>query len=159
MKYVVDTNVFRTFFRFYYEETTPELYENFYKMIDDGILLSVRECYNELEKQHKKDSNVLNKIKSIKKIFKEPTKEEEIETVKRIYMNTNFRNNIKEQNICNGMPVADAFLVAKARSEKAILVTSEEFSPNAAKIPNICKEFNIECINMREFLKIIKNYK
>ena len=28
MKYVIDTNALRTFFRFYYRKVTPELYDN-----------------------------------------------------------------------------------------------------------------------------------
>ena len=28
MKYIVDTNVFRTLFRYYYKDITPELFNN-----------------------------------------------------------------------------------------------------------------------------------
>ena len=59
MKYVIDTNALRTFFRFYYREVTPDLYKNFDKMIDSRELISVKEVYNEMERQHQKDSDVL----------------------------------------------------------------------------------------------------
>ena len=158
MKYVIDTNALRTFFRFYYRQVTPELYDNLDRMIENKDLLSVKEVYNEMERQHKKDSDILKELKNIKHIFLEPTNEEEINIVQDIYKNINFRNNIKEKNILNGRPVADAFLVAKAKIENAVLITSEKFSPNAAKIPNMCAKYAVEYINYEQFLIILKSY-
>ena len=159
MKYIVDTNVFRTLFRYYYKDITPELFNNLDSMINDGKILSVKEVYHELENQHKKDSDFMNAIKAYKNIFQEPTNEEEIETLKQIYHKRNYQNNISEKNLLNGNPVTDAFLVAKAKCENGILVTAEKFSPNAARIPNICEEFKIKYISFEEFLKVVKNYK
>lgn len=159
MKYIVDTNVFRTFFRFYYKDVTPELFNNLDLMIKEGNVLSVKEVYHELENQHKKDSDFMNNIKVYKNIFQEPTNEEEIEILKQIYSKRNYQNNISEKNLLQGSPVADAFLVAKAKCEGGVLVTAEQFSPNAAKIPNICKDFDIEYISFEEFLKVVKEYK
>ena len=67
MKYIVDTNVFRTFFRFYYDDITPELFNNLDSMIREGKIISVKEVYHELENQHKKDSDFMNNIKVYKK--------------------------------------------------------------------------------------------
>ena len=158
MKYVIDTNALRTFFRFYYRQVTPELYDNLDKMIKNSELISVKEVYNEMERQHQRDSDILKELKNIKHIFLEPTNEEEINIVQDIYKNINFRNNIKEKNILNGRPVADAFLVAKAKIENAVLITSEKFSPNAAKIPNMCEKYDVKYINYEQFLIILKNY-
>lgn len=158
MKYVIDTNALRTFFRFYYRKVTPELYDNLDKMIKNNELISVKEVYNEMERQHQKDSDILKELKNIKHIFLEPTNEEEINIVQDIYKNINFRNNIKEKNILNGRPVADAFLVAKAKIENAVLITSEKFSPNAAKIPNMCEKYDVKYINYEQFLINLKNY-
>ena len=158
MKYVIDTNALRTFFRFYFRETTPDLYKSFDKMIENKELISVREVYNEMERQHQKDSEVLKELKNIKHIFLEPTNEEEINIVQDIYKNINFRNNIKEKNILNGRPVADAFLVAKAKIENAVLITSEKFSPKSAKIPNMCEKYDVKYINYEQFLINLKNY-
>ena len=158
MKYVVDTNVLRTFFDFYFREVSPELYNSFDKMIEDGNLISVREVYNEMNRQHKKDSVTWSELNKIKHIFLEPTNEEEINIIQDIYSNINFRNNIKEINILKGWPVADAFLVAKAKTEKAVLVTNEKFSPNAAKIPNICNKYDVKCIGLQQFLMVLKDY-
>ncbi len=158
MKYVIDTNALRTFFRFYFRETTPDLYKSFDKMIENNELISVKEVYNEMERQHQKDSEVLKELKNIKHIFLEPTKEEEIDIVQEIYKNINFQNNIKEKNILEGKPVADALLVAKAKTENAILITSENFSPNAAKVPNMCAKYGIKYIDYKQFLIVLKGY-
>jgi len=158
MKYIIDTNVFRTFFRYYYKEITPELFEKLDKMIREGNLISVKEVYRELENQHKTDSDFMKEIKEYKSIFQEPTSEEEIKVLEEIYSNRNFQNNIREKNMINGFPVADAFLVAKAKVEKGIVVTAENYSPNAARIPNICEKVNVEYISFKEFLEILKKY-
>ena len=65
MKYVIDTNALRTFFRYYYRLVTPELYANLDKMIENGDLISVKEVYNEMERQHQKDSEILQELKNI----------------------------------------------------------------------------------------------
>lgn len=158
MKYIVDTNVFRTFFRYYYTDVTPELFENLDRMIKNKDVISVKEVYYELESQHQKDSEFMKTIKGYKGIFQEPTDEEETDILLKIYSKRNYQNNISEQNMLQGSHVADAFLVAKAKSEKGILVTAEKYSPNAAKIPNICEEFGVEYINFQDFLKVIKLY-
>lgn len=158
MKYIIDTNFFRTFFRFYDKDISPELFENLDKMINKGEIISVKEVYHELEKQHQANSEVMKNIGKYKKIFQEPTNEEEVDILLQIYKNRNFQNNISEKNMLNGSPVADAFLVAKAKTNQGTLVTSENFSPNAAKIPNICNEFEIKYINFKTFLKKIKEY-
>lgn len=153
MKYILDTNFFRTFFRFYDKDVSPELFENLDKMIKNGDIISVKEVYHELEKQHQNDSEVMQMIGRIKKIFQEPTNEEAVDILFQIYQNRNFQNNISQKNMLNGSPVADAFLVAKAKTSKGTLVTSENFSPNAAKIPNICNEFGVNYIDFKTFLK------
>ena len=159
MKYVVDTNVFRTFFRYYYKDVTPDLFENLDSMIKHNEIISVKEVYHELSKQHQKDSEFMKIIENYKSIFQEPTNDEEIEILKQIYSKRNYQNNISEKNMLHGGPLAHGFLVAKAKIENGILVTAEQYSPNAAKIPNICEEFKIAYISFEEFLKVIKEYK
>jgi len=51
----------------------------------------------------------------------------------------------------------DGFLVAYAHTHKMILVSEEKFisDPNTTKIkiPNLCQQFGVECINVFEMLK------
>lgn len=52
-----------------------------------------------------------------------------------------------------GKPVADPFVIAKAKVVEGIVVTQEEYKPNAAKIPNICEELAVSCVNVEGFME------
>lgn len=52
--------------------------------------------------------------------------------------------------------VADGWLIAFAKVNKLIVVTHEEYAPDAQRkvpIPNVCLEFNVECVNTFEMLE------
>ncbi len=74
-----------------------------------------------------------------------------------IYTQRNFQNNVAKKNILNGQPVADAFLVARAKflGENAIVVSREILKPNAAKVPNICEAMGVAYMDDKEFQKIL----
>ena len=48
--------------------------------------------------------------------------------------------------------MADPFVIARAKILSGCVVTEEKFKEGAAKIPNICKHFNIECIELKDFM-------
>ncbi len=52
-----------------------------------------------------------------------------------------------------GLPVADPFVIAAARIRGGCVVTEEVKKPNAAKVPNVCEHFGIECLNVEGFLE------
>ncbi len=52
-----------------------------------------------------------------------------------------------------GKPVADPFVIAKANAIGGCVVTQEKFRKNAAKIPNICKHFEIRFTNLEGFME------
>ena len=60
------------------------------------------------------------------------------------------RNLIKKNNILKGLPVADPFILAVAKIRNAIVVT-QEADKSGARIPNICKKNEIECISLQKF--------
>ena len=52
--------------------------------------------------------------------------------------------------------VADGWMIAYAKANGLILVTHEEYAPDAKKkapIPNVCLEFNVEYVNTFEMLQ------
>lgn len=54
---------------------------------------------------------------------------------------------------------ADPWIIAKAKSIGGIIVTHEaRISPNArkVKVPNICQQMNVPCINSFQFLRQLK---
>jgi hypothetical protein len=156
MIYVVDTNVFRHIFSHVYRSVIPEIWDSLENMLEQSEAISVKEAYRELELQFTKDGKIISWLKRFKASFHPPTNEEAI-IVSQIFSNRNFQNGIKEKNILEGMPVADPFLVAKAKTLGATVVTREVYKPNAAKIPNICEAFGVDYIGEEEFQLILRN--
>ena len=85
-------------------------------------------------------------------IFTTPTAGEG-EFVREIYRIRHFRQNIELRKIQKGGLNADPFVVAKAAVCRATVVTLESEAPNAAKIPNICRHFDVRCMNLEEFME------
>lgn len=76
--------------------------------------------------------------------------------IREMLNNPNFIKDKDKDKILNGKPYADLYIIAKAKKENCIFVTEETFIENALKIPTICKHYNIECINMHNFMRILK---
>jgi hypothetical protein len=85
-------------------------------------------------------------------IFTTPSKEE-LNFVSEIFKVKHFEANISKQNILKGKPVADPFIIAKAKVSNFTVITEEVFKANGAKIPNICNYFQIECVNVHGFME------
>ena len=64
--------------------------------------------------------------------------------------------NKKPENIANFLDKADPWLIAKASTTDAIIVTHERLDPHNSKnvkIPNICQVFEVECISTYDLLR------
>lgn len=64
-----------------------------------------------------------------------------------------FQNLVTERNRLTGRPIADPFVIALAEAINGCVVTQEKEKPNAAKIPNVCDHFDIECTNLQGFME------
>jgi hypothetical protein len=73
--------------------------------------------------------------------------------VGQIYGVVHFQQNIEQRKLLRGGRNADPIVIAKAASEGRGVVTMEEFKPNGAKIPNICRHFEVECLSLEEFME------
>lgn len=85
-------------------------------------------------------------------LFTEPSIEE-LQFVRQIFRITHFQFLIRKKEILNGKPVADPFVIARAAVENGVVVTQEQFKENAAKIPNVCKHFEIKPIDLENFME------
>lgn len=90
--------------------------------------------------------------KDNRKLFEEPSTEE-MEFVGKIFSIKHFQLLIRKKEILNGKPVADPFVVAKAKIENGIVITQEKLKENAAKIPNVCQHFKIEYMDLEGFME------
>lgn len=149
--YVFDTNVFINLFRHYYQDRFPNLWNRFNTMIDDHTITSTREVLLELESVDDAVSAWAKKHRGT--VFPMPA-HNEIEFVTKIFLQPNFQKLINTQNRLKGTPSADPFVIARAQClEKGCVVTQEVYKEDGAKIPNVCKHFQIECTNFEGFME------
>lgn len=152
-RYVFDTSSLSIIIKNYYEDTFPTLWKLFNEALDSRTIISVREVRAELENSGW--IGALKKgewLKNIKKSFLDPT-EDELTFIKEIYKVPHFKQNISKQAQLKKDPVADPYVIAKAKILNIAVVTDEAVKENAAKIPNICKHFDIKCTNLQGFMK------
>lgn len=150
MKYVFDTGPLIDLFRHYYPSRFPSLWENFHALLSEEELISVREVYNEINSREDTLTSWAKKEKD--KLFSEPTIEE-FQFVSEIFQVQHFQAMIRKQKMLQGNPVADPFVIARAKVLDCQVVTTEKFRENSTKIPNICEYFSIQCINLEEFME------
>jgi len=155
--YVFDTNILITIFSFYYISAFPSFWGYFNEYIENEKIISVRDVLMEIEVYHNVNSNLVVWAKQHKHIFYQPNESEMI-FVSDIFSIKNFQNNIPKKSQLVGRPVADPFVIAKAKVNDGYVVTNEEYKKNGAKIPNICEYFKVNCINLNKFMEL-ENWK
>ena len=150
MKYVYDTGIFIDIFRYYYPGRFKGFWKRYDHAIKTGIIVSTREVLRELDA--KKDEAGAW-AKQNKALFSEPT-EFEMSFVAKIFREKNhFRQIVDSKKRLQGGPCADPFIIARAKVEGRCVVTTEKGKKNAARIPNICKAYSIECTNLEGFME------
>ena len=152
MTYVFDTNSFRELERFY-----PNIFKSLWVKLDGlvkkGMILSTREVWNELERGDLPPHlRTWLEDKGREKIFTIPTSEEQ-QFVSNILSIRHFQSVIENKKLLRGIPVADPFVIACAKVRKGTVVTEESYKPNAPKIPNICKHFEIPWIDLEQLMQ------
>ncbi|MCD4698596.1 MAG: DUF4411 family protein [Bacteroidales bacterium] len=152
MKYVFDTNTLSAIFKHYYFDSFPTFWSKFDQKIISNEVCSVREVLNEI-KGFKRGDILEDWIKDKKDFFQEPSIAE-LKFITEIYTVNHFKFNLEKIKLLKGGAFADPFIIAKAKTENATVVTEEKNKENAAKIPNICSHFNIQYTNLNGFLKL-----
>lgn len=148
--YVFDTSPLSTLFKNYYRRRFPTLWHNFDGLVADGGLVSTREAYREV--QDGPGAELREWGANNQELFGVPTTAEGA-FVARIYGVAHFQQNLEQQKLLKGGRIADPFIIARAAVEDRAVVTMEIFKPNAAKIPNICRHFNVRCLTLEEFME------
>ncbi|NQT83732.1 DUF4411 family protein [bacterium] len=149
MIYVFDTSSFSVS-RNFFPARFPSFWRDLGDLVSQGKVVSVREVFNELERWGIK-SHLREWAKANKAIFMPPTPEETL-FVSKIFSVPHFQYLVAEKQRLTGAPLADPFVIASAKVRKGCVVTEEEKRPNAAKIPNVCEYFGIDCTNLEDFM-------
>jgi hypothetical protein len=147
--YAFDNSPLSALFRNYYRKQFPSLWKKFDEMIAASTIISTREVLREIE-----DSSIAELrdwAAQNPDVFPTPTNTEG-QFVAKIFAVSQFQANIEQQKLYKGGHNADPFVIAKAATDGFTVVTMEKLKPNAAKIPNICKHFNVPCMTLEEFM-------
>jgi hypothetical protein len=145
MKYIFDSGPFIDC-RYYFPNIFKTYWCKLNQLAHDKNILSVKEVYNEILR----GSDIISEwADKNKEIFEKPTSDE-FSIVSEIL--SNHRELIRAMNISGGTPVADPFIIAKAKVNNLIVVTQETYRENAHKIPNICKELGVEYMSLEKFM-------
>ncbi|MFZ5979923.1 MAG: PIN domain-containing protein [Candidatus Zixiibacteriota bacterium] len=156
MEHIFDTNTLSSIFMHYYFDNFPSFWKKFNQLVKAGKILSVSEVRREL-KEVNRWVYLEQWAVNFPDFFEKPTNEELI-FITEIYSVKHFQQNVELKKRLGGKPVADPFVIAKAKIKNAIVVTEEEEKPNSVKIPNICNHFQIKCVNLEKFL-VKENWK
>ena len=136
----------------FYPSRFPTLWKSIDQLLKLKRLLSTREVLKELKLREGQDM-ILKWAESNKYIFRIPTNEE-LQFVNQIFSVAHFRSLISQESLLKGSPVADPFVVAAAKIVKnGCVITEESKKANAAKIPNVCDYFGLECTNIEGLMK------
>ena len=150
MIYVFDTNAFGQLFHSFYPGRFPTLWANFDALVADGSITSTREVLREIEDAPVE--SLRDWAKSNKELFPTPTANEGA-FIAQIFTVTHFQQLIEQKKLLKGGKNADPFIVARAAIISGTVVTMEKEPKDGAKIPNICRHFNIPCVSLEGFME------
>ncbi len=148
MIYVFDSSAFIDLFGHYYRSRFPTLWEKFDQLVNEGAIISVREVYGEISDY---GDGLSEWAKSRQNLF-QALSSEESGFVSDIFKVPKYQALVPVKRRLVGKPVADPFLIAKARMLKGCVVTSESSMPDAVRIPAVCKHFGVRCLNLEGFM-------
>lgn len=145
MKYVFDSGPFIDC-RYYFPNVFKTYWNKINQLAQNKDILSVKEVYNEILR----GSDIISEwAENNKHIFEKPITEE-FGIVSEIL--SKHRELIRVINFSGGTPVADPFIIAKAKVNNLIVVTQEKYRENAHKIPNICQELDVKYMTLEELM-------
>jgi hypothetical protein len=114
------------------------------------MISSVREAANEINSYYKVD-RLSEWVDKNPDIFEKPTIDE-LNFVKEIFSILHFQDLIRKKERLQGKPVADPFIIAKAKIHYGYVVTEETYKENGVSIPNVCEHFKIQYTNLEGFM-------
>jgi len=149
MIYVFDSDALIDLFRHFYLKRFPSLWDKFDQLVNEETIISVREVNNEISGH---EDRLSLWVKKNPHLFQQPSRDE-LEFVAEIFKVPHFQSLIREKERLQGKPVADPFVIAKAKVHKGCVITQESKKQNAARIPNACEHFGIDCTNLEGFME------
>jgi predicted nuclease of predicted toxin-antitoxin system len=154
LKYSFDASaILDAWSRYYPIDLFPSFWDRFEEMCKYGIGMAIELIEREI---NKKDDGCLKwfKIRNLDNFFYEI--DDKIQnSVSKILSNQNYQRLVEDKK---GTFAADPFVIAFAQVKNLMVVTGEKASNNLLKpkIPDVCKDMGIECINILDLMRIEK---
>lgn len=157
--FVFDSGPLIDLFRHYYRTRFPTLWRRFDRLVADGRVTSTREVRNELRGRaslgtHRgRVDRLAEWCDENASLFPKPSAEE-LSVVREILEVPHHRSLISRQKSLHGGPVADPFVIARAKKiPGGCVVTTERRRQNAAKIPNVCEVVGVDWVNLEGLME------
>ena len=153
MAYLLDTNVFIQAWNIdYRQDCYPQFWDWLIQMNEEGKIYSIKEVLNEMRMKDNGLAEWAGKLND--KFFIEMNSDVESK-LKDIDEWIN-KQNYKGAAVDNFKSGADIFLIAHALSAQGrfkVVTRESRKKPKSIKIPIVCDNFEIECIDTNEMLK------
>jgi hypothetical protein len=144
--FVVDTNVL-IHLDYFNQKIFPSLWNNLDEMIQEGKFFSVSEVSLELNKIDDRISAYWNVIGNTHEFFMDPP-EEVLACLPYLEPFETFQNYGKEKKLW-----ADPYLISYGMAKNATVITQETLNKHPErKIPFVCNEMGVDCMNLDEFM-------
>ena len=155
--YLMDANTYISAKNQYYGmDFCPAYWDWLDQQFTQGQVASIQLVYDELaNKKDELSEWVASHKNHFLSVTDTPTQNKFAEIVQHVYALPDR----KQATIASFLDGADPWLIAKAASTGAIVVTQEILAPlenKKIKIPNICNDFNVQYINSFELLRILQ---
>lgn len=158
MRYLLDANVFIQAHRFHYPfDVFPGFWNWLEQENKNGLIGSIDWVYDEIKAGDDELSEWIKSLDIEKWFLKcsgEQTQHCYAEIANHIMRNTPYKEIAKEEFL----GVADPWLIAKAKSERLTLITQEKSSPHSTRkifIPDVCRKYDIPCINTIDLIRAL----
>ena len=155
--YLIDTSVLIEGYRNYYAfDLVPSFWNKLTEYVKDKKVLIIDRVKKEIEEKREDQLTRWLKKEFDGDDFASTDDEKVIAQYEKIInwvQNNPQFNDEAKADFANG---ADGWLIAYAKVNDCIVVTQEKFHPDIRRkvpIPNVCKEFEVEYINLFEMLR------
>jgi len=145
-KYILDTCSFSELKYRYCEDVFQSVWVKIFEKIEEGLIISCEEVYEELLTQ---DDEFISKLSEHKDLFVKLDSNVEKEVTQILSEHPKILDIKKKKS------GADPFLIATAKAYTCTVVTEERYSnsPNIEKIPDVCSAYQIKCITFLDMLR------
>lgn len=162
MKYAFDTNIFIDAYKsFYAMDIVPLYWKLLGKFVESNEFYLIDKVYNEMLKGKDGLSDWVINQSNIK-IYKTNNSKDLLDKYSYVMNSVASMPEYNEDAIkkWDDKDVADPWIIAVALLEKSVIVTHEtrvfggiRQESKKIKLPDVAKKFNVECINLFEFMR------